>query len=51
MSLIREEVVRSPHDYNLKSSAMGMDRFTIGIIGMGAMGAMYAERLSDAGWK
>jgi prephenate dehydrogenase len=25
--------------------------FVIGIIGMGAMGRMYARRLSDAGWR
>lgn len=24
---------------------------TIGLIGMGAMGTMYAKHLSDAGWK
>ncbi|KAK6207264.1 prephenate dehydrogenase (NADP(+)) [Pestalotiopsis sp. IQ-011] len=29
----------------------GMENFAIGIIGMGAMGKMYAQRLSDAGWK
>ncbi|KAK9421254.1 putative Prephenate dehydrogenase [Seiridium unicorne] len=29
----------------------GMENFVVGIIGMGAMGKMYAQRLSDAGWK
>jgi prephenate dehydrogenase (NADP+) len=28
-----------------------MDGFTIGVIGMGDMGKMYARRLSAAGWK
>jgi prephenate dehydrogenase (NADP+) len=28
-----------------------MEGFTIGIIGMGEMGKMYARRLSDAGWR
>jgi phosphoglycerate dehydrogenase-like enzyme len=32
---------RSPFDEN----------FTIGIIGLGDMGKMYARRLSDAGWR
>jgi prephenate dehydrogenase (NADP+) len=27
------------------------DQPTIGLIGMGAMGRMYAKHLSDAGWK
>jgi prephenate dehydrogenase (NADP+) len=27
------------------------DQPTIGLIGMGAMGKMYAKLLSDAGWK
>ena len=25
--------------------------FTVGLIGMGDMGKMYARRLSDAGWR
>ncbi|KAH6654234.1 prephenate dehydrogenase [Truncatella angustata] len=29
----------------------GMENFVVGIIGMGAMGKMYAQRLSDAGWR
>ncbi|KAL9474044.1 hypothetical protein ACSS6W_008424 [Trichoderma asperelloides] len=28
----------------------GMENFTVGLIGMGDMGRMYAERLSEAGW-
>lgn len=28
-----------------------MAGFTVGIIGMGDMGKMYARRLSDAGWR
>ncbi|KAI1268412.1 prephenate dehydrogenase [Xylariaceae sp. FL1019] len=28
-----------------------MEKFIVGIIGMGDMGKMYARRLSDAGWK
>ena len=28
-----------------------MTGFTVGIIGMGDMGKMYARRLSDAGWR
>ncbi|OTA99109.1 hypothetical protein M426DRAFT_325455, partial [Hypoxylon sp. CI-4A] len=28
----------------------GMEKFIVGIIGMGDMGKMYARRLSDAGW-
>lgn len=28
-----------------------MDGFTVGIIGMGDMGKMYARRLSAAGWR
>lgn len=27
------------------------DSFVVGLIGMGDMGRMYAERLSEAGWK
>ena len=30
---------------------MDFDNFTVGIIGMGDMGKMYARRLSDAGWR
>lgn len=29
----------------------GMENFTVGLIGMGDMGRMYAERLSEAGWR
>lgn len=29
----------------------GMEGFTVGIIGMGDMGKMYARRLSAAGWR
>ncbi|KAF3065120.1 putative prephenate dehydrogenase [NADP(+)] [Daldinia childiae] len=29
----------------------GMEKFIVGIIGMGDMGKMYARRLSDAGWR
>jgi len=29
----------------------GHENFTIGIIGLGDMGKMYAMRLSDAGWR
>ncbi|KAI0844873.1 hypothetical protein F5Y00DRAFT_247879 [Daldinia vernicosa] len=28
-----------------------MEKFIVGIIGMGDMGKMYARRLSDAGWR
>jgi len=28
-----------------------MEQTTIGIIGMGDMGKMYARRISEAGWK
>ena len=28
-----------------------MEHFTIGIIGMGLMGKMYARKLSAAGWR
>lgn len=28
-----------------------MEHFTVGIIGMGDMGKMYARRLSAAGWR
>jgi len=35
-----------------KSQAFdGHENFTIGIIGLGDMGKMYAVRLSDAGWR
>lgn len=29
----------------------GMENFIIGLIGMGDMGRMYAEKLSAAGWR
>lgn len=29
----------------------GMENFVVGLIGMGDMGKMYAERLSAAGWR
>lgn len=29
----------------------GMEDFVVGLIGMGDMGKMYAQRLSAAGWK
>lgn len=29
----------------------GMENFVVGLIGMGDMGRMYAERLSAAGWR
>lgn len=29
----------------------GMEDFVVGLIGMGDMGKMYAERLSAVGWK
>lgn len=35
-------------DYVVPSDMAG---FTVGIIGMGDMGKMYARRLSDAGWR
>lgn len=28
-----------------------MEHTTVGIIGMGDMGKMYARRISDAGWR
>ncbi|KAI8966692.1 prephenate dehydrogenase [Daldinia sp. FL1419] len=31
--------------------SLDMDKFIVGIIGMGDMGKMYARRLSDAGWR
>ncbi len=34
-----------------KYSAPDMDGFTVGLIGMGDMGKMYARRLSAAGWR
>ena len=30
---------------------MAMENFTVGIIGMGDMGKMYARRISAAGWR
>lgn len=38
----------SPH---VTTSSLLRDQPTIGLIGMGAMGRMYANRLSDAGWR
>lgn len=37
----------------MSTMALIMDKntFTVGIIGMGDMGKMYARRLSDAGWR
>jgi prephenate dehydrogenase (NADP+) len=29
----------------------GMEKFVVGLIGMGDMGKMYAEKLSAAGWR
>lgn len=29
----------------------GMENFVVGLIGMGDMGKMYAEKLSEAGWR
>lgn len=29
----------------------GMENFVVGLIGMGDMGRMYADRLSEAGWR
>lgn len=29
----------------------GMENFVVGLIGMGDMGRMYAEKLSEAGWR
>jgi prephenate dehydrogenase (NADP+) len=34
-----------------KSVPEGMEKFVVGLIGMGDMGRMYAERLSAAGWR
>lgn len=28
-----------------------MENFVVGLIGMGDMGRMYAEKLSEAGWR
>ena len=36
---------------NVTTSSPLNDQPTIGLIGMGAMGKMYANRLSDAGWR
>lgn len=36
---------------DLVQATPDMANFTIGIIGMGDMGKMYARRLSDAGWR
>ena len=38
-------------DPNITPSAPIDDQPTIGLIGMGAMGKMYAEYFSEAGWK
>lgn len=40
----------SSHDRNLLEVA-SMEDTTVGIIGMGDMGKMYARRISEAGWK
>jgi len=37
----------APSDY----AQPGMENFVVGLIGMGDMGKMYAERLSAAGWR
>lgn len=29
----------------------GMENFVVGLIGMGDMGKLYAEKLSEAGWR
>lgn len=29
----------------------GMENFVVGLIGMGDMGRMYADRLTAAGWR
>lgn len=34
-----------------KAPFPGADDFTIGLIGMGDMGKMYARTLSSAGWR
>ncbi|CRK32834.1 hypothetical protein BN1708_016160 [Verticillium longisporum] len=34
-----------------QSRPAGMESFVVGLIGMGDMGKMYAQRLSAAGWK
>ena len=36
---------------NVTTSSPLSDQPIIGLIGMGAMGKMYANRLSDAGWR
>ena len=36
---------------DLSKSNMANEDFAIGIIGMGAMGSMYAKCLADAGWR
>ena len=36
---------------DVTTSSLLSDQPTIGLIGMGAMGKMYAQRLSDAGWR
>ena len=36
---------------DVSTSSPLSDQPTIGLIGMGAMGKMYAKRLSDAGWR
>ena len=33
------------------ANTMDFNNFTVGVIGMGDMGKMYARRLSDAGWR
>lgn len=38
-------------EYSYASEAAAMDHISVGIIGMGDMGKMYAERISNAGWR
>lgn len=45
----------TPHPSEVPGALVAMGRTkedaSIGIIGMGDMGKMYAQRLSDAGWR
>lgn len=41
----------SPFPQGISPDASIEEQPTIGLIGMGEMGKMYAKRLSDAGWK
>lgn len=34
-----------------KMTPKGMEDFVVGLIGMGDMGRMYADRLAAAGWR